>query len=63
MWCGDVCRMGNNELWCVDVYRTGRVVELQTGNNGVDKGRAKRRKGLDGTKVLTKIRKVRCKEE
>ena len=50
-------------MWCVDVYRTGRVVELQTGNNGVDKGRAKRRKELDGTKVLTKIRKVRCKEE
>ena len=31
---------------------TGRGVKWQTGNNGVDKGRVKRRNGLDGTKVL-----------
>ena len=63
MWCVDVCRTGNNGLWCVDVDRTGRVVKLQTGNNGVDKGRVKRRNGLDGTNVVIKIRKVPCKEE
>ena len=47
-----MCRTGNNGLWCVDVDRTGRVVKLQTGNNGVDKVTAMTRNGLDGTTVL-----------
>ena len=48
---------------CVDMCRTGRVVTLQTRNNGVDKGRATRQKGIDGAKIIIKIRKLRCKEE
>ena len=32
--------------------RTGKVFDEQTGNNGVDKVRAIRRKGLDDTKGL-----------
>ena len=36
----------------VDVCKTGRVFELLTRNNSVDKGRVKRWNGLDGTKVL-----------
>ena len=63
MWFGDVCRTGNNGLWCVDVYRTGRVLVVQTRNNGTGKVRAMRWKGLDSTKVLIKIRKRRRKKE
>ena len=47
----------------VDVCITNRVFELQTRNNGIDRVGTMRRKGLDGTKVLIKMREVRCKDE
>ena len=47
----------------VYVYRIGRVFELQTKNNGVDKVKAMIRKGFDGTKVLIKMVEVRFKHE
>ena len=39
----------NNELWCVDVCRTGIVCEVQTRNNGAERVTAMQRKGCDGT--------------
>ena len=39
----------NNELWCVDVCRTGRVCEVQTRSNGAERVTAMHRKGCDGT--------------
>ena len=53
----------NNEVWCVDVCRTGKIFEVQTRNNDVEKVRAIRRKRLDGTKALFKMKKRQCKEE